>query len=375
MKDRSIPQKSAKDKSSQYDTNFMIGPELQELYVWLYGEYAKNNPNISDEQAHRLFDALVYTITLGADKCPDAGCESCYHAGQTILRGKLSKMKEEYQVLLEGLKPPVNERYYKGILELSDFFLHYDPKFAPQDSVIPCSYPVIVPISGADGIEKAEAYLNALFYESQIIRCLDHDQVTQILEKWPENPDSSPLKPILMELFACALLRRERLLAENDLPELSQVLSETDRAAMIMQRAAERLSVGAGLSLPCRHYLKDCLPVIQKDLETLRKSGNLSKLAVFDQLDEPEDKNRKRTLSHPALRKLALRVKQSDNSQDRIKIIFSYHPTMMDLLDLMDLYPLSSEDFQALCEYLGPEKQMELIEKLNQGSAVAVRNW
>lgn len=353
----------------------MIGPELQELYVWLYGEYAKNNPNISDEQAHRLFDALVYTITLGADKCPDAGCESCYHAGQTILRGKLSKMKEEYQVLLEGLKPPVNERYYKGILELSDFFIHYDPKFAPQESVIPCSYPVIVPMTGDEGIEKAEAYLNALFYESQIIRCLDHDQVTQILEKWPQNPDSSPLRPILMELFACALLRRNRLLAEEDLPELNRVLSENDRTSMIMNRVAERLSIGAGLSLPCRHYLKSCLPVIQQDLNQLRQSGDLSKLVILDHVDEPENENEKRTLSHPALRKLALRVKQSDNPQDRIKIIFSYHPSMMDLLDLMDLYPLSSEDFQALCEVLGPEKQMELIEKLNQGTAVAVRNW
>lgn len=146
--------------------------------------------SVSYETANRLMGAVLYCVNEyeTGDTLPmrqvDVSLREKYEIGRIRLLQKIEDCRIRYNELMIHFDAYGNHNYEDTVTKaILGFFVHYDPVFYPQNTMITCDYPTIVPVSGGEqmGIDLIDRYLSYIELEQNFLRKFQDDFICDLL--------------------------------------------------------------------------------------------------------------------------------------------------------------------------------------------------
>jgi hypothetical protein len=172
--------------------------ELISLVTELAEKYtSKESTSISYETAKQLMNAILYCINEYEASFHDnyqgengklarnLNAKTVYENGYELVIKKVIEGKEIYEEIIKDFSDYGNIGYYDTIVKgMPLFFLHYDPKYKPQDHILTLDYPTIKSVHKLNGIDAVYVYLKFIKTEQVFLSVLKDDLVRHILMKY-----------------------------------------------------------------------------------------------------------------------------------------------------------------------------------------------
>lgn len=194
-------------ENMEYDPQELlpIVAELSRKYTG--GEHS----SVTWERAQALMEAVMYCIweyensagegrrrkedgTPGgeAGAAVSAGkgipAQEAYRQGAILVVEKVKKLRVLYNELASGFCDfgvrCLGDTVRKG---MPAFFLSYDARFAPQETLLMLDYPVLRDISSLSGVDAVWEYMQCIRLEQKFLQGLDHDWVVGALAAYHEE--------------------------------------------------------------------------------------------------------------------------------------------------------------------------------------------
>ena len=195
-----------------------IVKDLAELYT------LKASTSITYDAARVFMEAIQYVIQCGRTSCGkqqiavtyrDARTE--YQAGIEVVNQLIQEALEEYNQLMAKYEDYGNKNYGSVVRDgIPSFFLYYQAKFKPQDTILTLDYPTLIPIDLREmtGIVAIKQYIHHLFLEQTFLNKFDPWLVREILSHYRQDYAS--------QYFNLAMIVERNLLAAGliNLPTL-----------------------------------------------------------------------------------------------------------------------------------------------------------
>lgn len=172
-----------------------------------------------------------------------------YRQGFEKVLEKTRRTQERYNEMIADFRAYGNENYRDTVLKaLPEFFMKYDPRFAPQETIIGMDYPTLLTVSEETGIDGVERYVSYISLEQRFFRKLPEGMAEELLTRFHEeyreqffNLGSIPLRHML----AAALLGRQpgREFSDQEYAALREFCAGRDRENLteILNRLTEKL--------------------------------------------------------------------------------------------------------------------------------------
>lgn len=132
--------------------------------------------SVTYERARQLMEAVIYCIahldyeTNNGIILSKPGAKEAYKIGYEAVVRKVIKTKEKYNKLITFFDDFGNRNYRDTVEKaLPGFFLYYDVKFAPTDSIITMDYPVFGLDMTLNGIDMIAQYIDTIWDEQQYL--------------------------------------------------------------------------------------------------------------------------------------------------------------------------------------------------------------
>lgn len=169
--------------------------ELIPIVAELANKYTGyEHSSISYEKAQMLMNAVLYCIhelettgcnTLQANPIP---AKEAYQSGREIVMTKIQELQNLYNDFISDfqdfgcvcLKDTI-------VKEIPLFLLHYDAKYAPQETLIALDYPILKHLGNASGIDVVLDYVNCICLEQRFLKKFDIAYVTGTLRWYHEE--------------------------------------------------------------------------------------------------------------------------------------------------------------------------------------------
>ena len=165
--------------------------ELIPIVAGLTQEYtSKQSTSVSYDRARQLMEAVIYCINLNEEgnqlaKAEAMTAKEAYALGFEILLTKVKKAQHAYNEMIVNFEAYENENYYDTVTKaISVFFIYYDVKFAPQETIITMDYPTICPVNQLVGISAIEKYIDYISIEQAFLGALPKEFVIQTLTNY-----------------------------------------------------------------------------------------------------------------------------------------------------------------------------------------------
>ena len=161
--------------------------ELFPIVCSLSEQYTQNDSSsVTFDTANDLMNAVVYCINyLKTDNKPfpnDISAEQAYRLGYDLVVDRAKTLLEAYNKLSACFEDyGVKSLRYTFQVQLQAFFLRYDPKFKPHESIMLFDYPILSDISQLQGIEAFERYFKCLCFEQAELARIGIDAVKEKL--------------------------------------------------------------------------------------------------------------------------------------------------------------------------------------------------
>lgn len=167
--------------------------ELLPVVAALTAKYTGNeSTSVTYEKAEQLMGAVVYCIqelngyAVATTKKMDA--KQAYELGYQKVLWKIERTRLFYNEMIVHFNAYGNENYRDTVAKgIPGFFKLYDPKFAPQDSIISMDYPTIRKMGKRTGIDAIERYLYYIALEQKFLGALSEDYVIGTLTAYQED--------------------------------------------------------------------------------------------------------------------------------------------------------------------------------------------
>lgn len=146
--------------------------------------------SVTYETANRLMGAVLYCVNEyeTGDTLPmrqvGVSLRGKYEIGRIKLLEKIEDCRTRYNALMIHFNAYGNHNYEDTVTKaISGFFIHYDSVFYPQNTIITCDYPTIVPVSGGEqtGIDLIDRYLSYIELEQHFLQKLPDNFVYDLL--------------------------------------------------------------------------------------------------------------------------------------------------------------------------------------------------
>ena len=196
--------------------------ELLPLMEELTKKYTSGeSTSVTYEKAQELMEAVLYCIreyeqeqNTGFGLVPAEGLsvKEIYEKGYELVIRKVKKMRLFYNRLSKRFCS-YGCRNYKEVMEkgMPEFFRRYDPRFAPQKTILTLDYPTFSPLEGLSGIDAIEQYLSDISLEQRFLGAFEEDYVCSILQAydWNYREQFFNLCEIFLgHVFVCILIGR-----------------------------------------------------------------------------------------------------------------------------------------------------------------------
>ncbi|MDO5390144.1 MAG: DUF6179 domain-containing protein [Eubacteriales bacterium] len=174
--------------------------ELEEL-IPVVAELARKytsgeSTSITYERANHLMEAVLYCIhqcesgnaLTGGERLT---AQQAYQLGFQKVCEKTKQTQEQYNRMIGEFFGYGNENYEDTVRKaIPGFFRLYNPRFAPQETIITMDYPVLMPPDQYSGIDAIEAYLACVCLEQQFMGAFPEEYVIGILKSYQADYQS-----------------------------------------------------------------------------------------------------------------------------------------------------------------------------------------
>ncbi|MDF2474398.1 MAG: hypothetical protein K0R21_2180 [Anaerocolumna sp.] len=167
--------------------------ELLPLIERLTFQYTSgDSSSITYETARMLMEAILYSIKECERESSKFAVrteerlkpEVAYNLGQEAVIAKVYQTKELYHALLEEFQDYGVKNLKDTVIEgMPAFFIHYDPKFKPQDHLLTLDYPTMGSIAPLCGIDAIYQYLKNMKIECDFLKAFDPLNIKKMLER------------------------------------------------------------------------------------------------------------------------------------------------------------------------------------------------
>lgn len=154
-----------------------------------------DSTSVTYERAQELMEAVLYCVReyereqeFGLMAAEGEGMETVYQKGYELVVRKVKKMQTFYNRLSERFCS-YGCRNYEDVVRkgLPEFFRRYDPRFAPQKTLLTLDYPTLQPLNGLTGIDAIEEYLSAVSLEQRFLGAFEEAYVRRVLSAYDWN--------------------------------------------------------------------------------------------------------------------------------------------------------------------------------------------
>ncbi|MDD6037254.1 MAG: DUF6179 domain-containing protein [bacterium] len=171
--------------------------ELVPLVAQLTEKYtSKESTSVTYETARQLMEAIIYCIKKGISGQTLAGgrklaAAQAYAYGYDCLVDKIKRTQEKYNDLITNFCAYGNRNYAATVEQaIPGFFLHYDARFHPQNTIITMDYPTMISALDQCGIDAIAQYIDYISYEQRFLNALPKQYVYEVLERFPDDTRS-----------------------------------------------------------------------------------------------------------------------------------------------------------------------------------------
>lgn len=178
--------------------------ELLSLAAWLTDRYtSKESTSVPYEKAETLMEAILFclcqepesedaegsaasgtvkeTELRAVDWKKSSSLRGQYEAGYELVVKKVRRAKAVYESILPDFEDYENQALRHTILkEMPQFFLRYDPRFSPQDHCLFLEYPVLMDLTGYNGVDRILSYLLCIKAEQTFLSRIPPEMVRDI---------------------------------------------------------------------------------------------------------------------------------------------------------------------------------------------------
>ena len=174
-------------KEKMYSSEELIPIVMELAAEWGGMEHS----SITYEKAQELMEAVLYCIgQLEGASAPGQmqvmtdklNAKEAYLLGRQITADKVHELRELYNDLIPDFKDYgvacLGDVVKKGIPE---FLLHYDIRYAPQETIPTLDYPVLRDMTGQTGINAVLEYVKCICLEQQFLQRFDEAYVCAVL--------------------------------------------------------------------------------------------------------------------------------------------------------------------------------------------------
>lgn len=201
---------------------------------------SKESTSISYEKAGQLMEAALYCIHQNVEEnslCSreKVSAKEAYRLGYETLVKKVKETQNFYNEMIVNFKAYGNENYYNTVTKaISGFFMYYDVKFAPQETIITMDYPTICPVTGCTGIDAIAKYVEYISYEQRFLSALPEAYVVEVLLKFQCNYKKqfdNICSVLLRHILGCLCIERKIGVSgtEQDYIRLDKMIKECEK--------------------------------------------------------------------------------------------------------------------------------------------------
>lgn len=177
--------------------------------------------SVTYEKAQELMEAVLYCIREYEQEqsflhalLPAEGisAEEVYRKGFELVVRKVKKMRAFYNRLMKDFCS-YGCRSCADVMEkgIPEFFRRYDPRFAPQKTLLTLDYPTLVPMNGLTGIDVIEQYLSCISLEQRFLGAFDEAYVRRTFRAYAPDYEEQffNLCGVFLEhVLVCVLMKK-----------------------------------------------------------------------------------------------------------------------------------------------------------------------
>ncbi len=148
---------------------------------------SKESTSITYERARQLMGAVTYCINHTGTKnqlmpAQKLSPMEAYKIGYENVLRKVEKARQCYNGFANQFQYYGCENYRDTVLKgIPQFFLHYDAKFCPQNTILTLDYPVLTPLGNACGVDAIDKYVACISLEQKFFGSMDQETVIRML--------------------------------------------------------------------------------------------------------------------------------------------------------------------------------------------------
>lgn len=239
---------------------------LMEAVLYCIGEY-ENSPvqgageekvqgaskeGSSGEETERTFEVFFRDKKVSAE-------EAC-RRGQELVLEKVKKLRELYNGMISDFQD-------YGLVCLGDtlrhgipsFFLNYDARFSPQETILTLDYPVLKNLRGLSGVNAVLEYVKCIALEQRFLGKFPEALVREILRAYHEKYEElieNLCSIVLGEIFR-GMLREEKCI--GIMRDNAAVSDKQQACALLLKKMLEE-------SLECDAQIMDYLEPAVSDM-------------------------------------------------------------------------------------------------------------
>lgn len=137
---------------------------------------SRESSSVTYERARQFMEAVIYSIAHWDDEMENClmiskpSAEEAYKIGCRAVINKVKKTQEKYNRLLSFFDDYGNRNYRDTVEKaLPGFFMYYDVKYAPMETMITMDYPIFGLDMSTEGIDMIAQYIDAIWKEQQYL--------------------------------------------------------------------------------------------------------------------------------------------------------------------------------------------------------------
>ena len=182
---------------------------------------SKESSSVTYETAQMLMEAVIYCISLCEESYGGAlrskkglRAEEAYSIGYVKVIEKAHEAKAVYDRLILDFEDYGCSNYRDTLVSgMSQFFLHYDARFCPQNHILTLDYPTMNRYGGKSGIRLIYEYLCDAEREQRFLKCFDSHTITALISHVEKKQDVDYMENlcslVLLQSLGCLISKKQ----------------------------------------------------------------------------------------------------------------------------------------------------------------------
>ena len=253
--------------------------------------------SVTYETGNRLMGAVSYCVEEynNGDTLPmrqvEVSMREKYEIGRNLLLRKIDDCRVRYNELTTYFKAYGNHNYEDTVTKaISGFFIHYDSVFYPQNTIITCDYPTIIPVCDTKqtGIDLIDKYLSYIELEQSFLRKLPDGFIYDLLSDNDcdyENQFYNISAVVFGSLLGCMLIGKNIMKKSNSAYEqLFEIIQGSDEKKLrnhLDQASLLLLKNGYDNFMELHQYFQNEITELAVRLKQVKDVQNIKNILVL----------------------------------------------------------------------------------------------